>query len=57
MLYGRDLAGGPGRCRERSPAQFLAGGVSDIVAAALKDTGFAPHRLELEITETLLLGD
>ena len=40
-----------------SPAQFLAGGVSDIVAAALKDTGFAPHQLELEITETLLLGD
>ena len=43
-----------------SPAQFLpglAGGVSDIVAAALKDTGLAAHRLELEITETLLLGD
>ena len=40
-----------------SPAQFLAGGVSDIVAAALKDMGLAAHRLELEITETLLLGD
>jgi diguanylate cyclase (GGDEF)-like protein/PAS domain S-box-containing protein len=40
-----------------SPAQFLAGGVSDIVAAALKETGLAAHRLELEITETLLLGD
>jgi len=40
-----------------SPAQFLAGGVRDIVAAALKDTGLAAHRLELEITETLLLGD
>ena len=40
-----------------SPAQFLAGGVSDIVAAVLKDTGLAAHRLELEITETLLLGD
>ena len=43
-----------------SPAQFLpglAGGVSDIVAAALKDAGLAAHRLELEITETLLLGD
>jgi diguanylate cyclase (GGDEF)-like protein/PAS domain S-box-containing protein len=40
-----------------SPAQFLAGGVSDIVAAALKEAGLAAHRLELEITETLLLGD
>jgi EAL domain-containing protein (putative c-di-GMP-specific phosphodiesterase class I) len=43
-----------------SPAQFLpglAGGVSDIVAAALEDADLAAHRLELEITETLLLGD
>ena len=40
-----------------SPAQFLAGSVSDVVADALKSTGLAPHRLELEITETLLLGD
>jgi diguanylate cyclase (GGDEF)-like protein len=40
-----------------SPAQFLAGSVSDIVDAALKEAGLAPHRLELEITETLLLGD
>jgi diguanylate cyclase (GGDEF)-like protein/PAS domain S-box-containing protein len=40
-----------------SPAQFLAGHVSDIVAAALKDAGLAPHRLELEVTETLLLGN
>jgi diguanylate cyclase (GGDEF)-like protein len=40
-----------------SPAQFEAGSVSTIVASALKDTGLAPHRLELEITETLLLGD
>ena len=40
-----------------SPAQFLAGSVSDIVAAALKEAGLAPHRLELEITETLLLGN
>ena len=40
-----------------SPAQFLAGSVSDIVAAALKETGLAAHRLELEITETLLLGN
>jgi predicted signal transduction protein with EAL and GGDEF domain len=40
-----------------SPAQFLAGRVSGIVAAALKEAGFAAHRLELEITETLLLGN
>jgi EAL domain-containing protein (putative c-di-GMP-specific phosphodiesterase class I) len=40
-----------------SPAQFEAGSVSTIVASALKETGLAPHRLELEITETLLLGD
>jgi diguanylate cyclase (GGDEF)-like protein len=40
-----------------SPAQFLAGRVSDIVAAALKKAGLAAHRLELEITETLLLGN
>jgi diguanylate cyclase (GGDEF)-like protein len=38
-----------------SPAQFLAGSVSDVVAAALKEAGLAAHRLELEITETLLL--
>ena len=35
----------------------LAGSVSDIVAAALKEAGLAAHRLELEITETLLLGN
>jgi diguanylate cyclase (GGDEF)-like protein len=40
-----------------SPAQFLAGSVSAIVAAALKEAGLAAHRLELEITETLLLGN
>jgi diguanylate cyclase (GGDEF)-like protein len=40
-----------------SPAQFAAGSVGAIVAAALKETGLEPHRLELEITETLLLGD
>jgi EAL domain-containing protein (putative c-di-GMP-specific phosphodiesterase class I) len=40
-----------------SPAQFLAGSVSDIVAAALKEAGLVAHRLELEITESLLLGN
>jgi diguanylate cyclase (GGDEF)-like protein len=40
-----------------SPAQFAAGSVSEIVAAALKDASLAAHRLELEITESLLLGN
>jgi diguanylate cyclase (GGDEF)-like protein len=40
-----------------SPAQFVAGNVREIVATALKAAGLAPHRLELEITETLLLGN
>ena len=40
-----------------SVAQFEAGGVSEIVFAALKEAGLEPNRLELEITESLLLGD
>ncbi|MBI4924273.1 MAG: EAL domain-containing protein [Devosia nanyangense] len=40
-----------------SPSQFAAGSVSDMVAATLAETGFEAHRLELEITETLLLGN
>jgi diguanylate cyclase (GGDEF)-like protein len=40
-----------------SPAQFTAGSVSATVAAALAEAGLEPHRLELEITETLLLGN
>ena len=40
-----------------SPAQFGAGSVSEMVSAALTETGLDPQRLELEITETLLLGD
>jgi diguanylate cyclase (GGDEF)-like protein len=40
-----------------SAAQFELGCVSAIVAAALAETGLAPARLELEITETLLLGN
>ncbi len=40
-----------------SVAQFEAGGVSEIVAAALKDAGLEAKRLELEITESLLLDD
>jgi diguanylate cyclase (GGDEF)-like protein len=40
-----------------SPAQFADGNLSEIVGAALTDSGLEPHRLELEITEGLLLGD
>jgi diguanylate cyclase (GGDEF)-like protein len=40
-----------------SPAQFATGSVSATVAAALQEAGLEPHRLELEITETLLLGN
>jgi EAL domain-containing protein (putative c-di-GMP-specific phosphodiesterase class I) len=40
-----------------SPSQFLTGSVTGVVAAALKEAGLAAHRLELEITETLLLDN
>jgi diguanylate cyclase (GGDEF)-like protein len=40
-----------------SPAQFSPCSVSEIVTCALKETGLAAHRLELEVTETLLLGN
>ena len=40
-----------------SPAQFRDGDVADIVAQVLKDTGLPPERLELEITENLLIND
>jgi diguanylate cyclase (GGDEF)-like protein len=40
-----------------SPAQFAGGSVSAVIAAALKESGLAPHRLEVEITESLLMRD
>jgi len=40
-----------------SPVQFEAGSVSETVKAALAKSGLKASRLELEITETLLLGD
>jgi diguanylate cyclase (GGDEF)-like protein len=39
-----------------SPAQFGLGNIRPVVASALEEAGLGPHRLELEITETLLLG-
>jgi diguanylate cyclase (GGDEF)-like protein/PAS domain S-box-containing protein len=40
-----------------SPAQFRARGVVGAVLSALAHSGLAPQRLELEITETVLLGE
>jgi diguanylate cyclase (GGDEF)-like protein len=40
-----------------SPAQFRDGDVADMVARVLRDTGLPPERLELEITENLLIND
>ena len=38
-----------------SPAQFKSGKLVEVVSAALRKYGLAAHRLELEITESLLL--
>jgi diguanylate cyclase (GGDEF)-like protein len=38
-----------------SPAQFGNGDLRDIVVGALAESGLPPHRLELEITESVLL--
>jgi diguanylate cyclase (GGDEF)-like protein len=38
-----------------SPAQFGKGDLRDIVLGALRESGLPPHRLELEITESVLL--
>ena len=40
-----------------SPAQFHEGDVAALVAGVLKETGLPPERLELEITENLLIND
>lgn len=40
-----------------SPAQFRDGDVAETVAEILRDTGLPPQRLELEITENLLIND
>jgi diguanylate cyclase (GGDEF)-like protein len=40
-----------------SPAQFESGSIEGAVADALRSSGLKPHRLELEITETLLLNN
>jgi diguanylate cyclase (GGDEF)-like protein len=40
-----------------SPAQFRDGDVAETVAQVLNETGLPPERLELEITESLLIND
>jgi diguanylate cyclase (GGDEF)-like protein len=40
-----------------SPAQFRDGDIAETVAHVLKETGLDPARLELEITENLLIND
>ena len=40
-----------------SPIQFESGDIEGAVAAALTNSGLNPHRLELEITESLLLNN
>jgi len=40
-----------------SPVQFESGDIEGIVTAALDESGLEPHRLELEITESLLLDN
>jgi diguanylate cyclase (GGDEF)-like protein len=40
-----------------SPAQFRDGDIAETVANVLRETGLPPERLELEITESLLIND
>ena len=40
-----------------SPAQFQARNFAEMVAGILRTTGMAPQRLELEITETVVMKD
>lgn len=40
-----------------APAQFEDGRLPETVAALLDEFGLAPHRLELEVTETVLLAN
>ncbi|MEE4155219.1 MAG: EAL domain-containing protein [Erythrobacter sp.] len=40
-----------------SPKQFSASGIAGTVLSALSSSGLAPHRLELEITESIFIAD
>jgi EAL domain-containing protein (putative c-di-GMP-specific phosphodiesterase class I) len=53
-----EAAGWPGECRVAvnvSPAQFSNRNLVSAVTGALAAAGLSPHRLELEITESVLL--
>jgi EAL domain-containing protein (putative c-di-GMP-specific phosphodiesterase class I) len=56
----RDAASWPDQIKVTvniSPIQFESGDLFEVVKDALRETGLAPNRLELEITETVLLRD
>jgi diguanylate cyclase (GGDEF)-like protein len=54
MYWGRDIK----VAVNLSPVQFRLGReIVDVVLAALKETGLQPDRLELEITESVLIDD
>ena len=40
-----------------SPVQFMTENLPGVIASALADSGLEPNRLELEITESVFLGD
>ena len=40
-----------------SAAQFHAGDLDEVIARVLRRTGLPPHRLEVEVTESLLITD
>ena len=40
-----------------SPVQFMAKDFLSLVRNAMRDSGIAPHRLELEVTETAMMQD
>jgi EAL domain-containing protein (putative c-di-GMP-specific phosphodiesterase class I) len=52
-----DLAGESDRCRQPVSRAICGRSRQRYRHAALKESGLAPHRLELEVTETLLLGN
>jgi predicted signal transduction protein with EAL and GGDEF domain len=55
LPHRRALAAAPDdRCQ---PVAGAVRGINAAVAAALRETGFASHRLELELTESLLLDN
>ena len=56
----KEAAGWPERVKvavNLSPAQFKSKALALVVTTALADSGLAPDRLELEITESVLLQD